>query len=105
MSSLPPFGQILEVRPEVAEDQGILDMVNLAHVGDKPARRLAAKVPGQQLSDPAIVFGLIYQTEAVRQTLQTLRDRNEQFQNEPGMTVLSIQGSEKDSGLEGVHRG
>jgi hypothetical protein len=77
LSSLPPYGQVLTVRPEVFDPRGLLDMVDLGVVsGSRRRRGLAERVPGLDvLRDPEAFFNLTYPTHEIVQTLQTLSQR------------------------------
>lgn len=85
-----PFGEILEVRAEVFEEQGLLDMIDLAHIHEGPSQGLAAKAPGQdQLRDPQRFFELTYPTHDVEQTLVALSRRVDNPADVPGTILLN----------------
>ncbi len=90
MSTLPPYGDVLAVRPEVLDDIALLDMVNLALVGQTAPRGLAGKVPGTALaSDPERFFDLTYPTADITDALRVLADRRHRPLATPGTILLS----------------
>lgn len=90
MADLPSFGDVLTVRDEVLEGEGLLGMVNLAELREGARRGLAGNVPGtSKLRDPRDFFDLTYPTEDVRQTLRALDRRAREPDAVPGTLLMT----------------
>lgn len=73
---LPTYGSVLNVRPEILDPRGLLDMVDLGLVSDGRPRGLAGKAPGVDvLRDPAAFFAITYPSVEIVETLRTLARR------------------------------
>lgn len=88
--TLPAFGKVLVVRPDVLDPRSLLDMVDLGLLGGGPSRGLARKSPGVGvLQDPSAFFDITYPTTEIVDTLKTLSRRLATPEAVPGTILLS----------------
>jgi hypothetical protein len=88
--TLPAFGSVLAVRPDVLDPRSLLDMVDLGLLGHSRGRGLARKSPGLgTLHDPAAFFDITYPTTEIVDTLRTLSRRVATPEAVPGTILLS----------------
>ena len=94
---MKPYAQVLDVRPEVLSEEGILDMVDLVHATEtKPAgkgrkrKRLADKTPiSDALANAEAFFALTYPTDDICQTLYALARRLSDPRGAQGTILLN----------------
>ena len=90
MTDLPPFGDVLSVRPDVLDPRNMLDMVDLGIVSAGRRRGLANCGPGMEtLQDPKAFFDITYPTAEIVDTLKTLSRRVSSPESVPGTVLLS----------------
>lgn len=88
--SLPPYGSVLNVRPEILDPRGLLDMVDVGLVSGARARGLAGQGPGIDVQkDPAAFFDITYPTFEIVETLRTIARRAATPEAVPGTILLS----------------
>jgi hypothetical protein len=88
--TLPPYGKVLTVRPDVLDPRSLLDMIDLGLLGQGRQRGLARKGPGLgTLHDPAAFFDITYPTTEIVDTLRTLSRRVATPEAVPGTILLS----------------
>lgn len=92
MGSTSTYAELVEIRPEVLTEQGLLDRVDLVDLtrssGD--GKRLGDRVPvPAAVRDPASFFGLTYPTEDVQQTLAALDQRFRRPHETAGTILLT----------------
>ncbi|KIG19088.1 putative ATPase (AAA+ superfamily) [Enhygromyxa salina] len=87
--SLLPFSNTLEIRDEVLDPRGLLDMVDLAAL-DLKSRGLVGKGAGSEvMRDPAAFFSITYPTAEIVGTLRTLSQRWTSPESVPGTILLA----------------
>ena len=94
---MKPYAQVLDVRPEVLSEEGILDMVDLVHATEtKPAgkgrkrKRLADKTPiSDALANAEAFFAITYPTDDICQTLYALARRLSDPRGAQGTILLN----------------
>jgi hypothetical protein len=90
MSPLPSYGDLLSVRPEVLDEQGLVDMIDLAGLRTDSLRGLAAQVPSSRtIADPGAFFEITYPTEDARAVLGALSRRATEPEGSAGTILLS----------------
>ncbi len=88
--TLPAYGKVLTVRPDVLDPRSLLDMIDLGQLGQSQGRGLARKGPGLgTLQDPAAFFDITYPTVEIVETLKTLSRRVATPEAVPGTILLS----------------
>ncbi len=88
--TLPAYGKVLAVRPDVLDPRSLLDMIDLGQLGQGRGRGLARKGPGLgTLQDPAAFFDITYPTVEIVETLKTLSRRVATPEAVPGTILLS----------------
>lgn len=95
MSTLPNYSEIVTVRDEILSPDGLVDVIDLAHLspdqaGTKKPKKLSQRVPvAETIKDPADFFRMTFPTEDVQQTLYALCDRLTDPQKVSGTVVLT----------------
>jgi hypothetical protein len=89
LMTLPPFGSVLTVRPEILDPRGLLDMVDLGLLTHRP-RGLAGRAPSADvLRDPAAFFDITYPTAEIVEALRVLARRASAPESVPGTLLLT----------------
>lgn len=107
--SLPHYGSLLRVRPEVlSPDQPMVDMISLAEVTGlaTPRKKGLAALASQRglVDDPTSFFQLTYPTHEIREVLRTLEQRLKTPQLVPGVILLeSHYGAGKSHVMAAAH--
>lgn len=87
---LKAFGEVLDLRPEIMEPKGLVDMIDLGALTGNGRRGLGARGPGlDTLRDPKAFFNITYPTTEIVETLKTLAKRAANPEQVPGTILLS----------------